>query len=263
MASIRKIPVSTGIFWVEVPAADLRILCGCPADSVKHLMRKGLIVPIEVNGTECETGPNAILLSDLTLQNGRVSNRSEFPILQMLYKQGSLIPGHPNNTGARPMLIGHRRQVDAQMQYIFRGNYGLISPEELIATGLSQLQADELMRMKLAFAFGEIRPSAALLDAVYLEGSAVPVRNGVQLKRLRTNVFAIEFGAERVEVDLNLAPGESFECPYTLDNHLLDRDYFSVIHIGDGDGWDMNRPAMGSIIVYQGRIFLVDAGPNE
>jgi len=262
MSSIRKIAVSTGIFWVEVPAADLRILCGCPADAVKHLMRKGLIVPVEVGGSEYESGPNGILFSDLTLQNGRVSSRAEFPVLQMLYKQGMLIPGHPNNTGERPMLIGSRRQVDAQMQYIFRGNYGLVSREELIATGVASAQAEELMRMKLAFAFGEIRPSDALLQAVYLEDSAVPLRGGVLVRRLRTNVFEIAFGAERVEVDLNLAPGETFECPYTLDKHLLDRDYFAVVHTGDGDGWDMNRPAMGSIIVYQGRIFVVDAGPN-
>jgi hemerythrin len=44
--------------------------------------------------------------------------------------------------------------------------------------------------------------------------------------------------------------------------HLLARDYFSVVHTGDGDGWDMNRPTMGSIILYQGRVYLVDAGPN-
>ena len=40
MATIRKIAVSTGIFWIEVPEADLRVLCGCPVDSVKHLLRR-------------------------------------------------------------------------------------------------------------------------------------------------------------------------------------------------------------------------------
>ena len=39
---------------------------------------------------------------------------AEFPVLQMLYKQGMLVPGHPNNTGAKPLLIGARAQVDAQ-----------------------------------------------------------------------------------------------------------------------------------------------------
>ena len=262
MAAIRKIPVSTGIFWVEVPNADVRILCGCPADSVKHLLRKGLIVPIEVSGVACETGPNAILLSDLVIQNGRVSNQSEFPVLQMLYNQGMIVPGHPGNTGLRPLLIGSRLQVDAQMAYIFRGNYGLISREELRDAGVPPAQADELMRMKLAFAFGRIRPSEELVQPVYVERERVELRNGVFVRRLRTNIFEISYGEERVDVNLTLAPGEYYECAYTLDKHLLQRDYFTVVHTGDGDGWDMNRPTMGSIILFQGRVFLIDAGPN-
>lgn len=262
MASIRKIAVSTGIFWVEVPNADVRILCGCPADSVKHLLRKGLIISIEVDGVALETGPNAILLSDLMIQNGRVCNQSEFPVLQMLYNQGMIVPDHPGNTGSRPLLIGSRSQVDAQMAYIFRGNYGLTSREELMAAGVASRQADELMRMKLAFAFGRIRPSEELVQPFYVERERVEIRNGVFVRRLRANVFEISYGAEKVEVNLNLAPGESYECAYTLDKHLLDRDYFTVVHTGDGDGWDMNRPTMGSIILFQGRVFLIDAGPN-
>ncbi|MBI4189503.1 MAG: hypothetical protein HY525_03070 [Betaproteobacteria bacterium] len=33
---IHKIDVAWGIQWVEVPEADLRVLCGCPADAVKY-----------------------------------------------------------------------------------------------------------------------------------------------------------------------------------------------------------------------------------
>lgn len=262
MSNIRKIPVSTGIFWVEIRHADVRILCGCPEDAVKHLLRTGLIVPMEVGGVACESGPNAILLSDLAIQNSQICSRSEFPVLQMLYNQGMIVPGHPRNTGARPMLVGSRRQVDAQMAYIFRGNYGLVSHEELIQAGLSDEQAREMMRMKLGFAFGRIRPSEELVQPVYVEREAVELRHGVLVRRLRTNVFEISFEGESVEVDLNLERGDSFECPYSLGYHLLERDYFTVVHTGDGDGWDMNRPAMGSIVLYQGRVFLVDAGPN-
>jgi len=262
MATLRKIPVSTGILWVEVPSADVCILCGCPEDAVKHLLRKGLIIPIEVNGVACETGPNAILLSDHAIQNGRVCSRSEFPVLQMLYNQGLIVPDHPRNTGLLPLLIGSRRQVDAQMAYIFRGNYGLATREELLASGVSNSQADELMRMKLAFAFGRIRPSEELVQPVYLERERVEIRNGVCVKRIRTNVFEISHGDDKIEADLNLAPGQMYECPYTLGNHLLQRDYFAIVHTGDGDGWDMNRPAMGSIVLFQGRVYLIDAGPN-
>ncbi len=262
MASIRKVSVSTGIFWVEVPNADVRILCGCPEDAVKHLLRRGLIVPIEVGGVTCETGPNAILLSDRAIQNGRICSRSEFPVLQMLYNQGLIVPGHPRNTGEKPLLIGTRRQVDAQMAYIFRGNYGLVSREEVMAAGVASEQADVLMRMKLAFAFGRICPSEELVQPVYVERERVEIRNGVFVRRLHTNIFEISYGDERVEVNLNLAPGERYECPYRLDNHLLERNYFAVVHTGDGDGWDMNRPTMGSIVLFQGRVFLIDAGPN-
>ncbi|MCG6538121.1 MAG: hypothetical protein L7F78_26260, partial [Syntrophales bacterium LBB04] len=62
---MRKLKVSTGIYWVEIPEAKLYILCGCPADSVKHLMKKGLIISEEKNGVGFETGPNAILLSEV------------------------------------------------------------------------------------------------------------------------------------------------------------------------------------------------------
>ena len=127
MALINVVDVIPGITWVEIPSVGLKLLCGCPADSVKHLMRRGLIRPDTVEGVRCETGPNAILLSDIMVQNGVFCNLAEFPVLQMLYRQGMLLPGHPNNRGSKPLLIGRRDMVEAQMQYIYRGNYGLIS----------------------------------------------------------------------------------------------------------------------------------------
>ncbi|HIJ37896.1 MAG TPA: hypothetical protein HPP80_03275, partial [Rhodospirillaceae bacterium] len=68
------VDVTPGVAWVAIPEVDLRILCGCPADAVKHLMRRGLIRPISVNGVACETGPNAILLSDVMIQGGDFCN---------------------------------------------------------------------------------------------------------------------------------------------------------------------------------------------
>lgn len=262
MAAIRKIAVSTGIYWVEIADADVRILCGCPADAVKHLAKKGFIAGVERDGIEFETGPNAILLSDLAIQSGRVCNYAEFPALQMLYMQGLIVPEHPNNRGTLPMLIGSRRQVDAQMAYIFRGNYGLESTQELLDAGVSAALAHELMRMKRAFAFGRIRPTQELLQPVYLEDALKDVGGGVTVSRNGLNLFRIAYRDEHVDVDLNLAPGETYECSYRLESHLLKRDYFSVVHSGDGDGWDINRPAMSTIVLFQGRVYLIDAGPN-
>ena len=104
--SIRKIDITPGVQWVEVDEVGLRVLCGSPADVTKHLMRRGLIVKTEVAGQPSETGPNAILLADVMLQGGAFANLAEFPVLQMLYRQGMILPGHPNNTGQKPLLMG-------------------------------------------------------------------------------------------------------------------------------------------------------------
>jgi len=240
----------------------LRIQCGAPADAVKHIMRRGLIVPTEVDGVPCESGPNAILLSDLALQNGAFANLAEFPVLQMLYRQGMALPNHPNNTGAKPLLIGHRDQIDAQMNYIYRGNYGLVSEEEMLAAGLSEEEATEQMRMKLRFAFGSIKSSEEFLDSCVVREEIVTLPGGVLIRRISLNVFEISIGGEAVEVDLNLKEDEYYESPYPLGFHQVGREFFSVVHSGNGDGWDINKPCMSSIIVFQGAIYLVDASPN-
>ncbi len=262
MSKIKKIKVSTGIYWIEIPEADLYIMCGCPPDSVKHLMKRGLIVTTEKNGVSCETGPNAILLSDVVLQGENIANMAEFPVLQMLYRQGMILPSHPNNTGIKPLLIGNEEQLGSQMAYIHRGNYGLVSEEEIVAAGISKNEAAEMMRLKLKFAFGNIKGSEELLDTCTLHNSPVDIRNGVTIQRLNLNVFKIKYKKESVEVNLNLQPGENYSIPYPLGFHNITREYFGVIHSGEGDGWDVNRPCMGSILMFQGRIFLIDAGPN-
>ncbi|MBF0160121.1 MAG: bacteriohemerythrin [Magnetococcales bacterium] len=259
---IRKLSVATGMDWVEIPEADLRILCGCPMDSVKHLMKRGLIMATEKNGAACETGPNAILLSDVMLQNGEFANLGEFPVLQMLYKQGLILPGHPNNTGQKPLLIGLAEQVNAQLQYIYRGNYGLISAEELINAGMAPEQAQQMMRLKLRFAFGAIRPSQQLFESCIVEGQEIEIRHGVTIRRDATNVYTFRYRDQSVSVNLNLAPGQHYQSAYPLGFQKLDREYFGVIHSGEGDGWDVNRPSMSSILMFQGRIYLIDAGPN-
>jgi len=262
MAKIRKIQVTSGVYWVGVPDARFYVLCCCPADSIKHLMRRGLIVTTERNGVAFETGPNAILLSDVLVQNGGFANLSEFPVLQMLYRQGMILPNHPNNTGEKPMLIGSKEQVKAQMQYIYRGNYGLISEEEIINAGVSQKTAHEIMSLKLKFAFGNIRKTEDILDAKIVENEPIEIRNNVFIRRLGLNVFQFQYEGEHVTVDLNLASNESYGASYTLGFYNIKREYFGVIHSGEADGWDVDRPTMSSILMFQGKIYLIDAGPN-
>ena len=60
MSAICRISISTRIHWIETPGADLRIPCGCPADSVRHLLNRGLIVSEEVKGVKA--APEALLM---------------------------------------------------------------------------------------------------------------------------------------------------------------------------------------------------------
>ena len=263
MAEIIYEILAPGISWLEIPKVDLRILCGCPADAVKHLTSKEKIRLVTENGATFETGPNAILLADDFLQNGLPANMAEFPVLQMFYKQGQIIPNHPNNKGERPILIGNANAVQSQLQYIYRGNYGLTTPEELINCGVSLEDTAEMMAMKMQFAFGKIQPPDALLaTCVVKDSNWQNLKQDLLVSRIGMNRYQFKMGSERVDVDLSLKEGETYPPPYELPDQLLPRDKFSVWHTGEGDGWDCFRPCMASILMIDGEPYLVDAGPN-
>lgn len=262
MKNLHTVKIISGVYWVQVPEADLYILCGCPADIVKHLMRKGFNSTAKKGDISFETGPNAILLSDMLIQNGNFSNLAEFPVLQMLYRQGMILPNHPNNTGTKPLLIGTEEQVKAQMEYIYRGNYGLTSTEEMLEAGVDGDLADEMMRLKMKFVFGKIRPTEELLESRIIEDEPVEIKNGVYARRVGLNQYEFQYKGKSTVVDLNLKTNEIYESPYELGFRDIKREYFAVIHSGEGDGWDIHRPSMASILMFQGEIYLVDAGPN-
>ncbi len=259
---MEKERVANGVYWVAIPEADLRILCGCPADAVKHLSKRGLIAPAEKAGVTYETGPNAILLSDTPIQKGSFANLAEFPLLQMFYRQGMIIPGHPNNSGRKPLLIGLGDQVRSQAEYVYRGNYGLVSISELEACGVPPAQAREMMAIKTWFGFGNIRATSDLVEIRALDADAVELAPGCVVHRKGFNRYEFIASGRSVEVDLTLAPGEEFEPSYDLPSRTVRREVFSVIHVGEGDGWDAARPCMGSIICGGGQFYLVDAGPH-
>lgn len=260
--SIRKLRVTTGVYYLEIPEAGFNLLCGSPADSIKHLLRRGIIQTCESGGTLFENGPTAILLSDAMVQNGQLCNLAEFPVLQMLYRQGLHIPAHPNNSGRRPRLIGAPEVLAAQLRYIHRGNYGLVSVEEMVAVGVPEAEAEARMRQKLKFAFGQIVSPEQFVDCVTLGHGPTDLGRGVGIERLAHNLFEICHAGQSVQVDLNLDRHESYPCPYPLTPVGLSRHYFAVVHAGDGDGWDFDNPALGSVLIHQGRVYLVDAGPN-
>ena len=180
----------------------------------------------------------------------------------MLYQQGLIIPVHPNNTGQKPLLMGLEEQVSAQLNCIHRGNYGLTSIDELHAAGLSPADADLMMRIKLHFAFGRIQPVEDLFDRRIIGLDRTEVRNGVDVRRIALNRHQFSYQDETVDVDLNLTDGETYPSPYPLGMHSVDRQYFSVVHSGEGDGWDIDHPCMSSLISFQGHLYLIDAGPD-
>ncbi|MBF0178648.1 MAG: response regulator [Magnetococcales bacterium] len=261
MGNLLTIQVGPGVFWLQIPEAGLHVLCGCPGEVVKLLMLKGLNSPAIKNGVSFETGPNVILLSDLLVQNGGFANMAEFPVLQMLYRQGMILPGHPNNTGVKPMLMGAADQVLAQMAYIHRGNYGL-SRDEILATGIDEDTADNMMRIKLQFAFGKVREPSEFLDTLIVDDDPQEIRNGATIQRIGFNRFRFAFRGQSADVDLNLPKDVVYKSPYPLGFHRVQRHYFAVLHTGEGDGWDPERPSMSSVVMFQGRIYLIDAIPG-
>jgi hemerythrin len=251
--------LSQGIALVDIPEAGLSVLCGCPENAVKFLFRQGVIHKLEASGVRYESGPNAILLSEIPVQNGRFTNVAEFPVLQMLYRQGMIVPGHPGNTGRRPMIIGLAEQLAAQAAYIYYGNYGISDPRELCPEDPERGKA--LVRMKRWFSFGSFKESAELLELKALSGSIIELRNGVFLRRLGVNRYEFLYEGQSISVDLAL-PEQEGSCPYELPSVDIAREGFSVVHIGEGDGWDPERPCMSSLVMHKGAIYLIDAGPN-
>jgi hemerythrin len=260
--NLTKINVLPGVHYISIPEADLYILCGTPEDVVKHLKLKGIIVTVENNGITYETGPNAILLSDMPVQNSLFSNLGEFPIMQMLYKQGRLLPDHPNFSEEKPLLIGDEQQVNAQLSYIYRGNYGLLTKEEMEESGLDQETIETYWQIKQFFAFGKINKSSEFIDTRIIKDKPVEIKNGVKISRKSQNNFEISYNGKNVDVDLNLKKGMVYKSAVYLPYTRFRRDYFSVLHTGDGNGWDPTRTCMSSVVIYAGEIYIIDAGPN-
>ncbi|NQU64933.1 MAG: MBL fold metallo-hydrolase [SAR324 cluster bacterium] len=261
MVSIIKRKVLDGVYWIDIPEADLRILCGCPADSIKHLSSKGLLQIVKVDGFEFESGPNAILLSDELIQNGSLSNISEFVAYHMFYTQGMILPFHPNFKKPKPLMIGIKEQVDAQMEYIYRGNYGLTREKEFFACGETPTFAAENIAMKLRFAQSNFSHTSEMIEPVYLNREKIELRNDVHIKRVEHNIFILFYKGKSVQVNLNLKKYRHYQPSFLLPRTTIPKSYFSVTHTGEGDGWNPKKPSLSSVIQYDGRFFLVDAGP--
>ena len=160
------------------------------------------------------------------------------------------------------MLIGLEDQVRSQSDYIYRGTYGLASLAEIKETGVPEDLAREMLRIKRWFAFDNIRRTEDLLDLRIVDSPAVELRERAFVRRRGFNRYEFIYKGNAVTVDLNLAETEDYLPTYQIPQKRLGREHFSIIHVGEGDGWDVTRPCMGSIVCFQGRTYLIDAGPN-
>ncbi len=262
MAKITRQHITEGVVWLEVPEADLYMCCGCPADVVKHLKKSEKISTVAIDGRPFENGPNAILLSDTLIQNGKLSNLSEFVILQMLYLQGYIVPGHPNCGKHKPILIGYEEQLIRQLNYVRVGNHGLEDVDEIVQAGFTLEKAKKVFATKLHYAGGSVKKIEDLIEIRALENEPVEIKNGVFIRRTGVNRFQVYYKGEYVDIDLTLAPNDQYRAPYQLPYKLLNPSFFSITHTGEGNGWDVHRPCMASVIHFNGKNYLIDAGPN-
>ncbi len=262
MSKIIKRNIAPGIVWVEVKDADLAMCCGCPADTAKHLIKAGMIKSISTDENYLETGPNVLLLSDTLIQNGKLANLSEFVILQMLYLQGIIIPGHPNYNKFTPIVVGYEEQVNSQLNYVNIGNHGLGSIEEIMEAGFDLEKARKVVTTKLHYSAGVFRSMEEMVESRFLEDNPIEIKNQVFISRSGVNKFDLNYKNEWVEIDLGMEMHQQYQVPYNLPFKKIEPSFFSVTHCGEGNGWDVLRPCMSGVLHFNGKNFLIDAGPN-
>lgn len=257
MSLIKKAHIANGIFWVEVPEADLRICCGVPPDTVKFLKKKNYIRSSPQSGKE--VGPNAILLSDAMVQNHMLCNLGEFPVMQMLYMQGMI-----NDPEKKPMIIGLENVVLNQLEYIKRGNYGMLNMDEIAEVHHnSELSPEMIHSIKKYFAEGKFLDTNTLCEAICLyQYERCHIKQNVYISRIDFNVFSIDYKNESVIIDLNLTHYSHYEIPYSLEDRDFKFNSFSVLHAGEGNGWHPGQPCMGSVLINNDKLYCIDCGPN-
>lgn len=261
---MRKFQITNGVYFLDCHEVGLRILCGCPMDSIKLLMRAGFIQRIEDENWLWETGANAILLSDISVQNGSFSNLTEFPLMHILYNQGLGLPEHPGYTGRKPMILGIPEQIEGQIDYLDRGVNGLTTEELYALDGISEEVKREILGYKKRFKYGNPKGASNLVDFLEIKTNEEPyeIVPELYLVRLGLNVYLFQYKDQEEIIDLTLTEMQHYGIPYNLDFHLIHKQDFSILHSGEGNGWDKDRPCMSGIICAEGKYYLIDAGPN-
>ncbi len=168
MKRIIKTKLITGCFYISIEEEDFNLLCSSPANVLQHLEKKHLLQKNTLCKKNSKLGPCSILLSDILVQNHQFSNLCESPIFHMFYKQNILDFKYKNNKIKKPIIIGDCKQIDTQLEYITRGNYGLLNDFEFSNLDLSSTQISNIMNAKLYYDFKNVFNNNDLLDLKYL-----------------------------------------------------------------------------------------------
>lgn len=254
---MKKSDITNGLSYIEVPEVGMRILCGCPENSIKFIMQKGLTPAVEINGFRLVSGPNAILLNDIPIFNSHFLNFSEFPVLHHQYFQGAAF----NGTNDKVMLVGNRTQVNNQYNYIKRGLHGLVSKEEILGAGIEEELANKFLAIG-NYHRGQDK-KFDIINKIYINNKT-RIKGDLFIERKSINIFEFTYKDQKIDVDLNFKPySKGAGLPYNISNKLLKFENFSITTVGDGNGWNPEVPCMGALITAKGKRFLVDSGPGS
>lgn len=252
---MKKIDIAAGINYLEVPEEDLRILCGCPENSIKFIMQKGLTPKLE--NSNFVGGPNAILLNDISIQNSHYLNFAEFPVLHHQFFQGAAF----NGKNEKFTLIGIESRVKNQQEYIRCGFQGLITKDELMKAHLDDATANKFLAMGSFYRNGH--DEFDIIEPVFITGKT-NVKGDLYVERKSLNIFEFTYNDEKVTVDLNLpSDAKGVGLPYNIDQQRIISNDFTVTTIGDGNGWNPHVPCMSSVISIKGKKYLIDSGPGS
>ncbi|MBN2618162.1 MAG: MBL fold metallo-hydrolase [Spirochaetales bacterium] len=254
---MKKTEITNGMCYLEVPEINIRILCGCPENSIKFIMQKGLTPPLKINGFNLVGGPNAILLNDISVKNSHFLNFSEFPVLHHQYFQGAAF----NGTNEKFILIGDEKRVIDQYEYIRCGLHGLLNDDDIFDSGVNA----ETGKRFLALGDYHRGPEKKfdIINNVYINGKT-KIKDDLYIERTNINIFRFTYKEESIIINLNLDDNsKGVGLPYSLDNTFINFNDFSITTVGDGNGWNPDVPCMGALITAAGKRYLVDSGPGS
>ncbi len=250
MHDINIINVCAGCYWLEIPEENFSIICGCPDGFIKHVQKQGLIHDMPDG---FKSGPNAILLNEVSIERPERFNLSEFAVLHMIYRQ--------SKNGIPPLIIGTEQQLKEQFNYLLYGNFGFVHKEDYIKLGFTEEEGRAFIAIKRYFAGNAFGNLNQLVDSKVLEKEEIEIYPNIFVERMGNNLFYFRYKDTVKLINLAYLNEEAYCPPYTLPNVVIPKAEFAITHIGEGDGWNENLPCMSSLVQCNGYNYVLDMGP--